>query len=94
LANDKSFQAKTNRLFSELAQDIVLGDHAGVTESIENIRKLKPLTMGQMQILATNAGKLGDFMKNDVREIALSPRERVLINSSISDKLTLLQKGF
>ena len=94
MANDKSFQAKTNRLFSELAQDIVLGDHQGVTESIENIRRLKPLTMGQMQILSTNAGKLGDFMKNDVRRIALSPRELALINSSISDKLTLLQKGF
>jgi hypothetical protein len=94
LANDKSFQAKTNRLFSELAQDIVLGDHQGVTESIENIRQLKPLTMGQMQILSTNAGKLGDFMKNDIKGIALSPRELVLINSSISDKLTLLQKGF
>ncbi len=94
LANDKSFQAKTNRLFSELSQDIVLGDHEGITESIENIRRLKPLTMGQMKILSDNAGKLGDFMKNDVKGIALSPRELALINSSVSDRLTLLQKGF
>ena len=77
-----------------MAQDIVLGDHEGITESIENIRQLKPLTMGQMKILSDNAGKLGDFMKNDVKGIALSPRELALINSSVSEKLTLLQKGF